>query len=528
MDGIAVSNSLNDQSSNSANGGAAAARLTRQPTSSNHQPYQPSQPLRSPLNNMASYNNGGDVSHQQLTMPPVVAGIGAMAAPAVGQAQHRQTSSTLNTGPQPQHGHAVPNDQAKRRREAEVIEEEIQRADHDQGTKRRRKGEKAKLLAEYKAKGLTQKGRPRKQKVRKRKDLTPELKTLYEKMKETESKVAHSISARDEAERLVQEAQRKLQEASAMLVQTKQEEMQLEEEILQAELRLDNDFTRNYQRLIAYQQEHGKCTTVSASQHPELNRFVRRMRVIKNSYEAGRHYYRGLPIKYHIRALDRIGFIWNSYTDQWQTQFDKMIAYKEVHGHCCVPKAYEADPALGAWVHRQRYFYKLYHEGKPNQLTAERIELLNSVGFSWGGSSNTPIEETIVPVPTKPRNGYKAGAEEEWEQCFQLAHQFNQTFGHFRFASSDDPENRNNQLRDWASWQRKQYKLWKRGRPCYITDDQVRRLDEIGFDWRQAKVASASPPSKSVDFGGNPNGDTDHIVTMEEGQLTTTMNAGDI
>ena len=530
MDGIADSTSMTGQNANTDIGDVAGRRTTRTQISQHH-PYPPSQPLRSPLNNIPTYNNGGDGSHQQLAIPPgpPVAAVAAMGSVAVAASGLHGPAETTNDNPQRHHGQSIPANSSaqalsKRQREAALVAEEIQR----QGTKRRKKGEKAKLLAEYKAKGLTQKGLKPKPKVHKRKDMTPELKALYGKMQETEAKVSQSVSARDEAERLVLEAQRKLQEASAMLAQTKHEESQLEEQILQAELQLENDFTRNYQRLIAYQQEHGKCTTVSPSQYPELAKFVRRMRAVKNNFETGKVFYRGLPIKYHIRALDRIGFVWNSITDQWQSQFDKMLAYKEVHGHCCIPKAFEPDLALGAWVHRQRYFYKLYHEGKPNQLTAERIELLNSVGFSWGGSSNTPIEETIVPVPTKPRNGYKAGVEEEWETMFQLAQQFKQTFGHFSFAKSEERENRNNQLRDWASWQRKQYRLWKNGQTCHITNDQVRRLTEIGFDWRHTKGTAASSSQKPDGFGANPSGTTDHSVPVGGGQMATAMNAGNI
>ena len=32
----------------------------------------------------------------------------------------------------------------------------------------------------------------------------------------------------------------------------------------------------------------------------------------------------------------------------------------------------------------QRYFIKLYHEGKPSPVTAERVRALQSVGFQTG------------------------------------------------------------------------------------------------------------------------------------------------
>jgi hypothetical protein len=52
-------------------------------------------------------------------------------------------------------------------------------------------------------------------------------------------------------------------------------------------------------------------------------------------------------------------------------------------GHCVVPNKYSAKPKLGKWVSTQRTNYKLYQEGKPSAMTAERIRELESVEFKW-------------------------------------------------------------------------------------------------------------------------------------------------
>jgi Helicase associated domain len=136
-----------------------------------------------------------------------------------------------------------------------------------------------------------------------------------------------------------------------------------------------------------------------------------------------------------------------------------------------------------AWVHRQRYFYKLYHEGKTTQLTPERIELLNSVGFSWSGNSTTPEDVTVMPRPTKPRLGKgKKTPEQEWEHNFQLLLAFKAKHGHLKISAVDDKA-RNNKLRDWTAWQRREYKRWKEGVQSHVTAEHVRRLAEIGFCW---------------------------------------------
>ena len=138
-------------------------------------------------------------------------------------------------------------------------------------------------------------------------------------------------------------------------------------------------------------------------------------------------------------------------------------------------------------MHRQRYFYKLYHEGKPTQLTLERIELLNSVGFSWSGdSTKPPVDDatTVMPRPTKPRRGHeKKTPDQEWEHYFQLLVAFKAQHGHVKVSAMDD-KSRNNQLRDWVAWQRREYKQWKAGLQSHVTADHVQRLAEIGFSWQ--------------------------------------------
>ena len=88
-----------------------------------------------------------------------------------------------------------------------------------------------------------------------------------------------------------------------------------------------------------------------------------------------------------IRELKSIGFNWGtSQTDSWSVRFQQLLEFKVQFGHCLVPRQYTANPKLGKWVHTQRYKYKLYQEGKPSPITAERIQELESIGFDWGTS----------------------------------------------------------------------------------------------------------------------------------------------
>ncbi|MDC0860772.1 Helicase associated domain protein, partial [Planktomarina temperata] len=55
------------------------------------------------------------------------------------------------------------------------------------------------------------------------------------------------------------------------------------------------------------------------------------------------------------QRLDDIGFIWDYLTEAWEEGFSKLIQFKEVEGHCKVPKRFKLDRyKLGQWVAEQR------------------------------------------------------------------------------------------------------------------------------------------------------------------------------
>ena len=96
-----------------------------------------------------------------------------------------------------------------------------------------------------------------------------------------------------------------------------------------------------------------------------------------------------------IRAHDGISIDWGTSKTElasiWNERFEQMCEFKAQFGHYLVPKQYSANPKLGLWVSKQRCDYKLYQEGKPSPMTAERIRELESVGFA-----------PHFPITTKP------------------------------------------------------------------------------------------------------------------------------
>jgi hypothetical protein len=84
-----------------------------------------------------------------------------------------------------------------------------------------------------------------------------------------------------------------------------------------------------------------------------------------------------------FRALDGIGFVWNAKDASWKERFQQLREYKAQFTNCLAPSRYAANPKLGKWVSTRRTQCKMYQEGKPSPMTAERFRALDGIGFDW-------------------------------------------------------------------------------------------------------------------------------------------------
>lgn len=77
-----------------------------------------------------------------------------------------------------------------------------------------------------------------------------------------------------------------------------------------------------------------------------------------------------------VQRLEELGFVWDPYGRYWEDMFGRLVAYKQEHGDCLVPRSY-SDKQLGNWVNTQR---SLKSRGK---LETARIQRLDELGFAW-------------------------------------------------------------------------------------------------------------------------------------------------
>jgi Helicase associated domain len=83
-----------------------------------------------------------------------------------------------------------------------------------------------------------------------------------------------------------------------------------------------------------------------------------------------------------IEQLDRIDFPWTHKAMIWGRKYQKLAEFHALHGHSLIPLS---DPELGRWIDTNRNHYVRYMGGRPSNMTAHRIELLNRIDFAWNG-----------------------------------------------------------------------------------------------------------------------------------------------
>ena len=149
-----------------------------------------------------------------------------------------------------------------------------------------------------------------------------------------------------------------------------------------------------------------------------------------------------------INRLNSINFDWDPINTSWQNRFDQLVRFKELHGHCNVPKSYSINPSLGIWVgtQRKKYINKKLSLGQTNRL--------NSIGFDWD------------PINTS------------WQNRLDQLVQFKELHGHCNVPRSYTNKPK---LGSWVSKQRCAYKNKK------LSPNRINKLNTIGFDWNPKK-----------------------------------------
>ena len=96
-----------------------------------------------------------------------------------------------------------------------------------------------------------------------------------------------------------------------------------------------------------------------------LYSWVNKQRVRKTTFTAER-----------IQMLDGVGFVWNTYSNDWEKAYIYLNNFYIREGHTKVPISHKENKfPLGVWVKNQKY--------RKSNLSIDQIDRLVSIGFEW-------------------------------------------------------------------------------------------------------------------------------------------------
>lgn len=139
------------------------------------------------------------------------------------------------------------------------------------------------------------------------------------------------------------------------------------------------------------------------------------------------------------------GFIWDPSEFEFESNFNLLVEFKQVNGHCNVPFRWEENPPFAGWFEHQRAAYQ------KGTLSKDRLSRLEELGLLLD-----------------PRSA-------QWEQRFAELEEFKRIHNHCRVPFKYPP---NRKLAQWVAQQRTARK------EGYISPDRIERLDALGFVWK--------------------------------------------
>jgi len=203
------------------------------------------------------------------------------------------------------------------------------------------------------------------------------------------------------------------------------------------------------QALEAYIEANGDTRVPKRYANPDGTRLGRWVASQRVSYHAGK-----LKLE-EKEALKEKDFIWDLAPIVWEEHFQQLQSYFHVHGHCRVPRIFEANPALGKWVWEQRRHYR---EGT---IGAGRTAKLQDAGLRW------------------------APGMEDWEAHFEALQVYKTVKGDCLVPLSFVEED-GTRLGTWVATQRSRLEKGEAlapGDSAAGEADRIGRLKEIGFVW---------------------------------------------
>ncbi len=205
---------------------------------------------------------------------------------------------------------------------------------------------------------------------------------------------------------------------------------------------LNASWEKKFAELEAFRESYGHCNVPTGwHKNPQLATWVTVQRQCRRENRLSED---------RIQRLNQIGFVWDLHDKLWEEKFLELRAFKAIHGHCNVPDSWSENQKLGNWVHNQRAFRK------KRQLSEDRIQRLDEIGLVWDSR------------------------DVSWEEMFAALVIYRENNGHCNVPHLCS---KNPKLGKWVHKQR------QKRRNNQLSEEQIRRLDQIGLIWNPSDLA---------------------------------------
>lgn len=212
---------------------------------------------------------------------------------------------------------------------------------------------------------------------------------------------------------------------------------------------------QRFRELTAFQTRFGHCFVPRGwPENPELANWIANQRqfMVAGRIDAG---CRELLTKLGVvpgPGKKRVG---------WNGHYEALLAYKARHGDCNVPSKYAENLSLGIWVTNQRSAFA------QDKLPPERRRLLEEAGFVLRRERSR--DERSRPDTTA-----------RWEKHFAALVAFRDHHGH---CHPDPGDQESKKVFRWVQYQRAERRVGR------MSDEHLRRLDDLGFAWQGQELA---------------------------------------
>ena len=142
-------------------------------------------------------------------------------------------------------------------------------------------------------------------------------------------------------------------------------------------------WNEKFKELCLYKQQYGHAQVPLNPEKPQflaLARWVKRQRYQYKLFQEGQPSSMTME---RLQDLESVGFVWDSQGANWSERLQELKDYRAEYGDCNVPTNYRPNRPLATWVKCQRRQKKLFDRGESSNITRERIQELDNLGFEW-------------------------------------------------------------------------------------------------------------------------------------------------